>query len=316
MDDNARKAELARFLRTRRSMIQPETVGLAGGRRRRTPGLRREEVASLAQVGLAWYTWLEQSRDIQVSREVIERIAKALRLSHSDTAYFRSLAGKEIANTEQGRGEELRDVQRLLDGFTAEPAMLWNERFDCLAFDHLADVIYDWSESTLPFGRNLAWRNFMDPARLGFYDERVLRSGVGLLRVRYAQHLGEPGFASLIATLLESSTAFRRFWKEQQTESLDPCRLPLHTRGSGFFDYAQSGHYTRHCPKARWLLFRLMTRQRKTYLGISLLSVGLGGSNQVEVRGSSSAYLRRESLARLLLGAGTANVFSKEHTVS
>ncbi len=227
MEDNARKAELARFLRTRRSMIQPETVGLAGGPRRRTPGLRREEVAALAQVGLAWYTWLEQSRDIQVSKEVIERIAKALRLSHSDTAYFRSLAGKEIAKTEQGGGEELRDVQRLLDGFTAGPAMLWNERFDCIAFNHLADVIYDWSESPSPFGRNLAWRNFMDPARRGFYDERVLRSGVGLLRVRYAKHIGEPGFESLIATLLESNTTFRHFWNEQQTASLDPLSFEI-----------------------------------------------------------------------------------------
>ena len=227
MDDNARRAELARFLRTRRSMIQPETVGFAGGPRRRTPGLRREELASVAQVGLTWYTWLEQSRDIQVSKEVIERVAKALRLSHSDTAYFRSLAGKEVGNTEQGRGEELRDVQRLLDGFTAGPAMLWNERFDCLAFNHLADVIYGWSESPLPFGRNLAWRNFMDPARIGFYDERALRSGVGLLRVRYAKHIGEPEFELLIATLLESNTTFRRFWNEQQTASLDPLSFDI-----------------------------------------------------------------------------------------
>ena len=227
MDDSARKAELARFLRTRRSMIQPETVGLAGGPRRRTPGLRREEVASLAQVGLAWYTWLEQSRDIQVSKEVIDRIAKALRLSPSDTAYFRSLAGKESANTEQGKGEELRDVQVLIDGFTAGPAMLWNDRFDCIAFNHLADVIYDWSKSSLPFGRNVAWRNFMDPGRLGFYDERALRSGVGLLRVRYAKHIGEPGFESLVATLLESSTTFRRLWNEQQTASLDPFSFDI-----------------------------------------------------------------------------------------
>ncbi len=234
MEDSARKAELARFLRTRRSMIQPEAVGLAGGSRRRTPGLRREEVASLAQVGLAWYTWLEQSRDIQVSKEVIERIAKALRLSPSDTAYFQSLAGKETGNTEQSRGEELRDVQRLLDGFTAGPAMLWNARFDCIAFNHLADVIYDWSESSLPFGRNFAWRNFLDPGRLVFYDEGALRNGVGLLRVRYAKHIGEPGFESLIATLLEKSSTFRRLWNEQRTASLDPLSCDVvHPRFGG-----------------------------------------------------------------------------------
>ena len=105
--------------------------------------------------------------------------------------------------------------------------MLWNDRFDCMAFNHLADVIYEWSESSSPFGRNVAWRNFMDPSRRGFYDERALRCGVGLLRVRYAKHIGEPGFESLIATLLESSTTFRRLWDEQQTASLDPLAFDL-----------------------------------------------------------------------------------------
>ncbi len=315
MDDNARKAELARFLRTRRSMIQPETVGLAGGPRRRTPGLRREEVAALAQVGLAWYTWLEQSRYIQVSKEVIERIAKALRLSHSDTAYFRSLAGKEIAKTEQVGGEELQDVQRLLDGFTAGPAMLWNERFDCLAFNHLADVIYD-SESPSPFGRNLAWRNFMDPARPGFYDERVLRSGVGLLRVRYAKHIGEPGFESLIATLLESNTTFDVSGMSNRQHRLTLGRLTLRTLNSGLFDYAQSAHSTRRCRKVRWLLSHLITKQPRTYLGRSTVSVGVGATNRSRSARCSSAHLQRDPLASSLPGAGTANVFSREHTVS
>ena len=102
--------------------------------------------------------------------------------------------------------------------------MLWNERFDCLAFNYLADVIY---ESPLPLGRNLARRDFMNPARLGFYEKRVLRSGVCLLRVRSAKHTGEPRFESLSITLLESSTTSRYFWSEQQTASLDPLSFDI-----------------------------------------------------------------------------------------
>ena len=227
MDDKARRAELARFLRTRRSMLQPEAVGLAGGQRRRTPGLRREEVASLAQVGVTWYTWLEQSRSIQVSKDVVERIAKALRLSHSDLSYLSSLAGTEIASIEEDSSEGLLDVQRLLDGFTAGPAMIWDACFDCLAFNPLADAIYNWSESSLPFGRNLAWRKFLDPKMREFHDEHALRSGVGLLRARYAKHIGEPRFEALIATLLESSTTFERFWNEQQTALPQPLSFDI-----------------------------------------------------------------------------------------
>ena len=170
MDDSGRKAELARFLRTRRSMIQPEAVGLAGGPRRRTPGLRREEVASLAQVGLAWYTWLEQSRDIQVSKEVIERIAKALRLSPSDTSYFQSLAGKksETLNKVAAKNSETYSVcsmaslqdQRCsgMTALTASPSIIWPRLFTtgpslhCLSgeISHggISWILEDWCSMT------------------------------------------------------------------------------------------------------------------------------------------------------------------------
>ena len=148
--------------------------------------------------------------------------------------------------------------------------MLWNERFDYLAFNYLADVIY---ESPLPLGRNLARRDFMNPARLGFYDKRVLRSGVCLLRVRSAKHTGEPRFESLSITLLESSTTSRYSGVSNRRHHLSPCRLTLHTRGSGLLDYAQSGHYNPALPESTLALFRLMTRQQKTYVAISLLSV-------------------------------------------
>jgi transcriptional regulator with XRE-family HTH domain len=88
------RRELRDFLQARRAALKPEDVGLQGTGRRRAPGLRREEVASLACVGLTWYTWLEQGRDIHVSEEMLQRVARALKLSPHDTAYLFSLAGR------------------------------------------------------------------------------------------------------------------------------------------------------------------------------------------------------------------------------
>lgn len=95
MNDIARRLELKAFLRARREALRPESTGLSPGPRRRTPGLRREEVASLADVGVTWYTWLEQGREISVSRATLLRIAHALRLTPTDETYLLGLAGLE-----------------------------------------------------------------------------------------------------------------------------------------------------------------------------------------------------------------------------
>ena len=224
MDDGARRVELAKFLRTRRALISPDSVGFAKGGRRRTPGLRREEIAALAHIGHTWYTWLEQGRDIQVSREAMDRIAGAMSLSASDRVYLLTLASQHDLAAEQTHDEPMHEVQELLDGFTTGPAMLWNARFDCIAFNRLADLVYEWSDASPPFGRNMTWRTFMDPKRQQMYSkaESLIHNGIGMLRVRYGSHLGHPDFDALVNALLEGSDLFRRLWNEQHTASLAP----------------------------------------------------------------------------------------------
>ena len=92
-----RRAELADFLRRRRASITPEDVGLPNGGRRRTPGLRREEVAQLAGVGATWYTWLEQGRDVRASLDVLESISRALRLTHAERTHLVLLGSLDSA---------------------------------------------------------------------------------------------------------------------------------------------------------------------------------------------------------------------------
>jgi hypothetical protein len=207
MNAEIRRTELATFLRSRRAAIDPETFGIPKGTRRRTPGLRREEIALRANIGLTWYTWLEQGRDIQVSREVVGRIAAAMCLSSSDQVYLASLTDQPIATKEQAPDDAVQEAQDVLDGFIAGPAMFWNYRFDCIASNHLANVIYDWSDSSEPFARNMLWRAFMDPERKQMYagTESSLHNAIGMLRSRYASHLGDPYFESLVKVMLEGS---------------------------------------------------------------------------------------------------------------
>ena len=108
MQHSRQRTELKAFLRSRRAALAPEAVGLPRGGRRLTPGLRREEVAALAEVGLTWYTWLEQGRAINVSAAALARIARALRLDATDEAYLFSLAG--LARGATWRAEVLYDA--------------------------------------------------------------------------------------------------------------------------------------------------------------------------------------------------------------
>src|SRR5262245_41688851 len=129
-----RRRELGAFLRSRRERIQPEQVGLRSRRRRRTPGLRREEVAQLAGVGVTWYTWLEQGRDINASTQVLDAIARTLQFDVHERSHLFTLAG--IATTTiAGEGQALcPTVQPLADKLEPFPAMAVKPRYDLTAY--------------------------------------------------------------------------------------------------------------------------------------------------------------------------------------
>jgi transcriptional regulator with XRE-family HTH domain len=226
----SRRAELKAFLRARRAALAPEREGLSRGTRRLTPGLRREEVASLANVGLTWYTWLEQGRKINVSADTLRRVSRALRLSASDQVYLFTLAGlPPPPATRRPAGENLSIWQRVLDGFTSGPAVMFGPSFDVLAYNALWDVIYAFDGCHGPFAHNHVYRMFMDPRRLHLYADydAVTHNMVGLLRAHYANHVGDPQFEQLVDELQRVSAAFARLWKDRQTQPLEMFALRL-----------------------------------------------------------------------------------------
>jgi transcriptional regulator with XRE-family HTH domain len=210
------RAELSDFLKSRRARISPGTLGLPNGRRRRTPGLRREEVADLAGVGLTWYTWLEQGRDIRVSPEVLTAIARALRLEPAERAHLFRLAGHAPPAADQTAGSISPRLQRVLDAWDPFPAHVTGRRRDLLAWNRASEAINGWSQ--LPEDRrNLLWFMFMVPlARRLLVDwEKEAPLTVAALRAEAGRDLGEPDYQELIAELLEGSAEFAAIWARQ-----------------------------------------------------------------------------------------------------
>jgi transcriptional regulator with XRE-family HTH domain len=228
--DDTRRRELRDFLMAHRGAIAPASVGLAAGGRRRTAGLRREELATVAGVSATWYTWLEQGRDIKVSADTLGRIAVALRLTATDTAYLFSLAlvaQPRAPVAERSTGWQ-QGFQPLLDAFRG-PAFIVDPAWDIAAFNRIADRIYRFAEHSAPLGRNHVWRFFMDPQRRALYvDSNVMAEvTVGILRASYARRVGDPHFEEVLRSLMVGSEEFRRLWAAQHTAPLTPERVRL-----------------------------------------------------------------------------------------
>jgi transcriptional regulator with XRE-family HTH domain len=214
-----RRAELADFLRTRRASLLPEDVGLPAGGRRRTPGLRREEVAQLAGVGATWYTWLEQARDVRASFDVLESLARALRLSPAERGHLILLGRGEQGPACQPPAERASPtLKRLVENLGPSPAYIMGRRWDYLAWNLAWRVLASWEPGRDPSTRNHIWLTFMDPARRTLMPdwERAARRLVAKFRADSARHIGDPAFERLIESLRAASPEFRRWWERHE----------------------------------------------------------------------------------------------------
>ncbi|MFJ9468545.1 helix-turn-helix transcriptional regulator [Streptomyces caniferus] len=232
-DDAVRRAELAAFLRSRRERITPEQVGLPRGTRRRTPGLRREEVAHLGAVGVTWYTWLEQARDIHVSPQVLDAVARALLLDRAERSHLFALAGaidptpgKECT----GVTRELRQVLRQLEPF---PAVLQNSRFDILAYNATYGRLMCDLDALPEEDRNCMWLAFTHPEwRASVVDlDATMRVMAAKFRASMAEHVAEPAWKALVARLTEASPEFRSIWAQHEVvRPMSSVKLFRHPR--------------------------------------------------------------------------------------
>jgi transcriptional regulator with XRE-family HTH domain len=214
-----RRREIADFLRTRRMRRQPEELGLPRGRRRRTPGLRREEVATAAGVSAEWYTWLEQAREVRPSAEVLSRISVALRLEPNETRHLLTLGGYAVpgshGDSPRAASVSLR-LQRLIDQIEYGPAWVFGERWDILAWNRAASVIHGDLAGLQGIERNALYQLFLgDRLRSTLHDwDMHGRQCVAKLRATYASRVDDPWFNELVNVLRTRSQEFERWWNE------------------------------------------------------------------------------------------------------
>jgi hypothetical protein len=214
----AARRELASFLRSRRERIAPEQVGLPTGRRRRTPGLRREEVAQLAAVGVTWYTWLEQARDIQVSAQVADAIARALTLDPNERAHLFVLAGVPDPSPRAEFSGLSQPVREILARLEPLPAAVVNSRSDVIAYNRTYGRLIGDLDA-LPFeDRNIIWLAFTDPDwREGMADrDEMIRQMVAKFRSAMAEHVAEPAWKALVKRLQHASPEFCEIWERHE----------------------------------------------------------------------------------------------------
>lgn len=213
---NRTRQELADFLRMKREKLSPQAVGLPSGTRRRTPGLRREEVAALAGVGLTWYTWLEQGREINASVEFLEDLARVLKLDATERYHLFLLAHQRppvVAGHQWCQVTPL--IRRLLDDLTLRPAYVMNLSWDIIAWNPAADRLFSLAERQ-PEQRNMLWMLFADPELnqrlIGWLEQapQILAS----FRRDYARAPQDATMLQRIQALSDVSPQFRQLWQQ------------------------------------------------------------------------------------------------------
>jgi transcriptional regulator with XRE-family HTH domain len=210
--------ELGVALRVWRERLRPADVGLAAGVRRRTPGLRREEVAQLAGVSVDYLNRLEQGRGAHPSDAVLGALARALRLSTAEHAHLFYLAGGTPPGPGRIRSAVRPSVLRLLDRFTDLPALLLDAKTDVLAWNALAVALLGDFSALPPEQRNVAWLRFAGPgSRVATEDdpaerERLDRALVSDLRAAAGRYPDDPGLHRLVGDLRARSADFDRLW--------------------------------------------------------------------------------------------------------
>ena len=232
-----RRHELAAFLRSRRERITPEDAGLPGGYRRRTAGLRREEVAQLSGVGVTWYTWLEQGRPIRASVQVLEAVARTLQLDPIERRHLFRLAEVPDTTHPDESGPVLRpQIQVVLDGLSPLPASVVTERFDVLAWNAAYAVLIPNIAEVPAAERNMLRYCFTKPACCSATenpdDQRAVI--VAQLRAAYGHHVGDPAWTGFIRRMEAASPEFAAMWATQDVAHphyyAKVFRHPLHPR--------------------------------------------------------------------------------------
>jgi transcriptional regulator with XRE-family HTH domain len=254
----ARREELARFLRSRRERLTPADVGLPPGIRRRTPGLRREEVAQLAGVGVTWYTWLEQGRPINASVQILDAVARTLRLDHAEREHLYRLA--DVPSVPDGDGPAVlpAEIQTILDALAPIPAVIYNGRYDVLAWNAGYAALLPAVVVAPAAERNALWQMSTVPACCScLVDwEGELAQMVATFRGVFSRHLDEPAWTALVRRISAASPDFARLWAAHEVAVPGTRRKTFqHVAGDGLLHTLATSLAVSAIPETRMVVY-------------------------------------------------------------
>ncbi|MDF3837665.1 helix-turn-helix transcriptional regulator [Cupriavidus basilensis] len=219
-----RREQLSAFLRAQRAKVKPDQVGIDVAGMRRTPGLRREEVAHLCHISLSWYTWLEQGKEISVSARLLERLARVLRLSAAERDLLFLLCNVRPPIRQQIHGETIvsEGLKQMVEGVEG-PAFIKNSWWDLLYWNKAAMALFGDLSAVDPDKRNVIRLLFLDPEhmRLLVNWQQDARSAIAKFRLDASASKEDPVFRELISDLVAGSKAFARWWEESDVKGRD-----------------------------------------------------------------------------------------------
>ncbi|MEU1090385.1 helix-turn-helix transcriptional regulator [Streptomyces sp. NPDC005576] len=225
-----RLAELREFLMSRRARVTPALAGLPeGGARRRTPGLRREEVAVLAGVGVSWYQWLEQGRDISVSPQVLDSVGRVLRLSSAERRHLYALAGLNppAAEVDPADADMCDGLRRLIDAWMPSPAHIMDRYWNVVCYNDAASMVLGLRPDLV---QNCLISFFTDPvyrSRAATWD-LIAPQVVAQFRAACTEYPDEEGFQAVVAEAKEASDEFASLWEQRDIAPAGQIRKELH----------------------------------------------------------------------------------------
>jgi transcriptional regulator with XRE-family HTH domain len=261
-NDEQRRRELADFLRSRRERLKPSPGKFVQISRRRTPGLRREEVAELSGVGATWYTWLEQARDIQPSSEVLDRIGKALELNAFELAHLFQLAGKVLPSALGASHEEVPTaVKSVVDHTLGVPAIVLGERFDLLYWNTEFNYLFGDMSLVPQSDRNWMYLLLCDKKIRGAitdwesHAKRILAE----FRAAIGERIGSPWIAELLERMKREIPEFENWWKSHDVRERISLSFEMTHAQLGRISFERSVYSPVDAPKLRMVIYTPLT---------------------------------------------------------
>lgn len=229
---------LSEFLKSCRDRTKPEAFDLSVRPRRRSPGLSRSEVATLAAISIDWYTWLEQGRDIQPSVQVLDKLAVVFQLTEPERRYLHALADRPPLPLE-APDVDIRLIQRLIAHMPEVPAIILRKNWQILAQNSCADKFFGVWPHVHPNNRNLLYLFFTDKVFTKYLKGWDWHAKVAIRQFRaiYATEIGNPIFISLIERLSKASPRFVQWWAETDVTGRDDGRKEFDHPSLGYHDY-------------------------------------------------------------------------------